>query len=637
MRKKTLVRKYHDSDIFNLKNEPKLNKSINFKKERIVQGSLEKTKDDIFNTLDTNKTKRVRPLKKHTYIQNYLNTDIFNTNIDDSAKKKKSNKRMNINASSCFKGILNNEEYKAELSNYTKTHRSKKKEYDADKYFNKISAIGRYYNELYGDEKSGVFPQNKNFISKTLLNSPNKVGINTVFKNNMKNFEVRKRKLKIELNKNNEYSVDGKKKINYTKDKNIKGIFNKRKIDLYGRNLDEKNNKSLIKEKDFIKNNSKLYKQLDYNSNIFGEENKDINTKINNYIKNKKQEKENKLKLKEKTEKEKEELSNKIKEQNKKKLCLNKNLWGGSHCKWQKSNMDWTDVGAQVLFKTEGNLDNKNEMSAFQRKLYYFADSDNTDTLSERIKKLDIGKYKVKKVIKDDDNNIEQTKEILKRMPNNILRTDQKIGIICNSTTSRFLNNSTNENLSKMCKRINDNIKSVRASKSKKKSNNIIKIMGKNSHENGNNTINSTNNIKKNEDYLLEYSTKSSNNFDNVNQSEIKKIFRNKGIHIFDVKRDEFNIGKTNKIKFKIREGEENNKNDLEQKIKMIEIDLNKSKYKVSIKKNDNINKKKIQNDKQKSINNTSNKIKYNEYKKKSLISQFPNVNFKYKNLNNKK
>ena len=135
----------------------------------------------------------------------------------------------------------------------------------------------------------------------------------------------------------------------------------------------------------------------------------------------------------------------------------------------------------------------------------------------------------------------------------------------------------------------------------------------------------------------MEYSTQSINNFDNVNQSEIKKIFRDKGIHIFDVKRDEFNIGKTNKIKFKIREGEENNKNDLEQKIKMIEIDLNKNKYKVSIKKSDNINKKKIQNDKKKSINNTSNKIKYNEYKKKSLISQFPNVNFKYKNLNNKK
>ena len=633
LRKRTLIRKYHDSDIFNLK-ELKLNKSNNFIKQRIVQGSLEKTKDDIFNTLE-NKTS-VKPLKRPTYIRNYLNTDIFNTHLDDSAKKKKSYIRVNINASSCFKGIVNNEEYKKELSNYTKAHRSKKKEYDADKYINKVSAIGRYYTELYGDEKSGIFPDYK-IKSKTLINSPNKAEINTVFKNNLKNFEVRKRKLKIESNKNSEYSIDGKKKINYYKDKNNKGIFNKRKIDIYGKNLDEKNNKSLIKEKDMIKNNSKLYKQLDYSSNIFGEKNKDINTKMNNYINKQKQERENKLKLREKIKREKEELNNKINEQNKKNLCLNKNLWGGSHCRWQKSNMDWTDTGAQVLFKTESNLNNKNELSAFQRKLYYFADSDNMDTLSELKNKLDIGKYKVKKVINDDDNNIEQTKEILNTMPNNNLRTDQKIAIISHSTTSRFLNNSTNENLSKMCKRINDNIRSVRQSKSKKKSSNIIKIMGKNSKENDKNAFNNINNKKINEDYLLEYSTKSTNNFDNANQSEIKKIFREKGIHIFDVKRDEFGIGKTNKIKFKIREGEENNKNELEHKIKMIEINLNKNKYKVSIKKDNKNNKRMIKNNTQTSINNSNDKIKYNYNGKKNLISQFPIVDFKYKNINSKK
>ena len=85
-------------------------------------------------------------------------------------------------------------------------------------------------------------------------------------------------------------------------------------------------------------------KQLENQSNIFGEENKDINTKMDDYIKNKKEEKENKLKLKEKIEKEKEkeELNSKINGQNKKNLCLNKNIWGGIHSKWQKSNMDWT-------------------------------------------------------------------------------------------------------------------------------------------------------------------------------------------------------------------------------------------------------------------------------------------------------
>ena len=56
--------------------------------------------------------------------------------------------------------------------------------------------------------------------------------------------------------------------------------YNKKKVDLYGYNLDNKNNKNIIKEKDGIKSNSKLYKQLDYESNIFYEQNKDIKTKM---------------------------------------------------------------------------------------------------------------------------------------------------------------------------------------------------------------------------------------------------------------------------------------------------------------------------------------------------------------------
>ena len=235
LRKRNVISKYHDSDIFNLKNETKLNKSSNPSRMHTYQPSLEKTKNDIFNTLEENKDKKIKPLQKKAYIQNYLNTDIFNTHLDDSVKKNKQNKRININASSCFNGILNNEEYKKELKNYTTEHRSKKKDYDADKYFNQISAVGRYYNELYGDEKSGIFPPSRNALSKTISNSPNKIGMNSVFKNNLRNFEIRKRNLKIEVNKNNsEYSVDGAKKINK------KGQFNKKKIDIYGEKLDNK-------------------------------------------------------------------------------------------------------------------------------------------------------------------------------------------------------------------------------------------------------------------------------------------------------------------------------------------------------------------------------------------------------------
>ena len=128
LRKRTVIKKYHESDIFNLKKDSQLNKSSRPLKNRTTQGPLEKTKDDIFNTLDNNKARRIKPRKKKIYIQNYLNTDIFNNNLNESDKNIKAKKRKNVNASSCFNGILNNEEYKTELNNYTKIHRSKKKD-----------------------------------------------------------------------------------------------------------------------------------------------------------------------------------------------------------------------------------------------------------------------------------------------------------------------------------------------------------------------------------------------------------------------------------------------------------------------------------------------------------------------------
>ena len=299
--------------------------------------------------------------------------------------------------------------------------------------------------------------------------------------------------------------------------------------------------------------------------------------------------------------------------------------------------MDWTDPGAQILFKknnTEANLNkDKTEITAFQRKLKDLADSDNIDTLSERKRDSNVDKLRTKKSnINEDDNNIEQTKEILNSMPNNVLREDQKIMAINNSTTSQFLNSTTNENLSQMLNRINVNIKNERLNKNRKKDTNIIKIMGKNSHMNDKNNINNIDNKIITDDYYLIYPTKSSaNKLDNLNPTDIKNIFGEKGIHIFDVKKDELGVGKFSKIKFKIRENTENNNNDLEQKIKMVEEDLNKNKYKVSIKK-ENIKKKKtIQNNEEKGLN-INNEMQNKAYKKKSLLSQLPAVDFKYKN-----
>ena len=63
---------------------------------------------------------------------------------------------------------------------------------------------------------------------------------------------MRKRNYKIELKKNNEYGIDGRKKIDKNKSENKIGSFIINKVDLYGRNLDDKNNRNIIKEKDGI-------------------------------------------------------------------------------------------------------------------------------------------------------------------------------------------------------------------------------------------------------------------------------------------------------------------------------------------------------------------------------------------------
>ena len=642
LRKRTVFKRYHDSDIFNLKNDYKLNKSSNPSKNLTTQSSLEQTKNDLFNTLENQKTLKSKPIKKKIYVQNYLNTDIFKPNFMDSDREKNKKQRKNINASSCFDGVLNNEEYKKDLNNYTNAHRSKKKDYNVDKYFNKISAIGRYYTELYGDEKSGVFPPNKIITSKTMKNSPTKKAtINSVFKNNLKDFEMRKRNIKLN-NINFDLSANGKNKL-YNSSEQVKNkivSFNKKKVDLYGQNLDNKNNRNIIKNKDEIKYNSKLYKQLEIQSNIFGEEKKDINSKMYNYIKNRNEEIKNKIKLKEKIKREKEEINNKINEQNKKNSTLNKNIWGGTHCRWQKSNMDWKDPGTQVLFKktkTIGDLKSAKEETAFQRKILDMGDSDDIDIISERKKflNIDIDKYRTKKII-NNDNNVEQAKEILNTMPNNTLNTYQKMRIINNDlTTSNFLNNSTNENLNKMFKRINNNIKSERLSKSKKKKDNFIKIMGKNSNIKEKYTINKNINKKMYDDYSLIYSTKANNTLDKFNNLDIKKIFGEKGIHIFDIKKNELNIGDMNKIKFKIRESEDENIKTLEEKIKLVEIDLNKNKYKVKIKKEEDIKKRLIKNNKEKEMKDMNNKNTLIK-RKKNLISQYPVVDLKYKNMSKK-
>ena len=634
LRKRKLFKKYHESDIFNIKTEPNMNKTYRPSLHKTVQPSLDKTKSDIFNTKEKNgdlkKSKTVTKRKLH--LKNYK-SDIFNTNVND-INRKKSCKRINVNYSTCFDGIKNDEEYKKNLTKYTLTHRPRPKKYEIDKYFNKESAVGRYYKELYGDEKSGVFPEKSEFC-KTVKNSPSKNIINT-FKNNMKNFENRKKNLKRELTElNNDIGIDGKKRPKENLGKENKTAFNKKKVDIYGQGIDNKNNKKLIKDKNGILFNPKLNKQLEFQSNIFNEQNKDINKKMDDYLNNKEKESEHKKILKEKIKKEREEMNKKLTELRK------QNLEKGN-TKLHPSTLKWTDRNAELYFKktyTMGNSNNnkEEEINAFQRKQKDLADSNNIDILSKANKSFNIKKLKKNNDINDDDDNILKIKDILNTLPTKSLRIDQKINIINKSTTSNFLNNWKNDQkLKNYYKSINNNIKSARQSKSKIKKDNIIKIMGKNSKINKNNKT--TNNSKNKNDYkvhnyTLVYSTKYSK-FDKFGNDDIKKIFGKKGIHIYDVRKNELSVGDLNNVKFKVKESEENSENNIEEKIKLVEEDLIKNKYKVNINK-DKIKKltKDSRNPAEKEAKRKINKTPYKSKGIKYFTNQFPKVDLKYKNF----
>ena len=183
MRKKAVIQKYHDSDIFNTKKNSTLvqkNKKFNYK-----QPSIEKTKNDIFHTLESNSNSfKIKPKKGQP--QKFSNLKLLTES--NSSLKENNNNRININKSTCFNDILNFKEFSLDLKRYTREHRIKEKPYNIDQYYYKESAIGRYYREFNGDEINGVFCDK---LNRTARNSIEK---ERIIEKNIKLFGERKKK-----------------------------------------------------------------------------------------------------------------------------------------------------------------------------------------------------------------------------------------------------------------------------------------------------------------------------------------------------------------------------------------------------------------------------------------------------------
>ena len=577
--RKEIYDKYFNSNIFNANPPP--TESVPAVRMRISQSTLASTKNDLFNT-EKNQPKETQ-IKKGVSRQGVYSkiygSDIFCRTQDKEVKKKDGVKKIRnkTNFSNCMEGMKNNEEYKKNLKNYAADHRAPKKEYNPDKYLQKESAAERYYKEIYDSHGSTVLPE-RYFSAEP---------------QNKKTYADKKKNINKEMDKLNDCGADGKKKPGEEGNK----IFGKKR-----NQWTEKNSGGyqFVDSKINPKNNSRINKQINLQSQLFKEsdksnpngENQNLNIeKINSRIEEEKAKTDRYENYHLGNENEKRDLTNN-----------DRSLWGSVHTKWEKSNLDWRNANTELIFgsgipQDVNNNFGPNGPNAFQRKLNQLADTKNKDTINEEKKNPinNIQKPAPSQVINEEG--MEKVEELLEEIPN--LKEDKKFKIKMEATTSTL---NGDDIWDKKAKTLNKFYNNTNINKFKNKKKEVIPKIGKKNNET---------NIKSGHDYVdyvLSYPTKKGQ-FEKYEESDIKKIFGKKGINIYDIQKNMFDKGAYNTIKFKVRE----NYNEGELKTKMNEIknEFEKQDYKIEINK-----------EKKKDIKKNSNNFVSNPGSKLSIINE---------------
>ena len=653
-----LYEKYRKSDIFNLSSSIDNNKTS----IRVTIPYLNNTfdsKNPILGIEKPKKTQKKILINNKKYASKHHQSDIFNLNNSvDSKKPQKIKKQRNIpNNSTCFDSMKDNEQFAQDIKEYTLQSRAKKTVYNPLKYYNEMSAHQRLYSQYYDKNRNPIshFHQKNNSMMKSSANLFSNMKIDFINLNNTYD------KIKIE--------DDLDKNVKAHKFYRIKG-FTYHDYDAFtGNNHTIKNFISSENNFDNI-NTSKINKQLQLQSNIF---NNDENMQKNeNDI--------NKIKQRIKTAKNSDEANpkkrffflnkfinindnnNNENEENKKLLSssmtennTDRNTWGAVHNNWENSNLDWKNEKTEIIFTKKNNNNQNENITPFQRKMNQLADSNNQDTINETIK---LNRKTIPTRRRFISNNLEQIDEILNDIPNNVLKYDKKKKILSNANTIGLNGESEVDKNILNYKKFHKN--NLLNNKNKKEL--TIKIMSKESQ-------NFTNNKKKEEkicnnlrkfdnynihEYTLSYDVRNTsikntkNNFDKFSEKDVKLLFSKNGVHIYDIKKNMFNNGKYNTIKFKVRENE--GEQILDEKMKEIENEFNKKEYKISIKKDEEKNNKKnlrhvakipyskkaifvddVNNKNNNTKQNEKNKIK-NHKKNVSFSSHNAVVNSSYKN-----
>lgn len=645
-----LYEKYKKSDIFNISSTTKHSEVPKNFRSRNAESSMLNKIEENFHSID-----KVNPRK---YNVKQHQSDIFNINKTfESEKQKPKNQKIRGAPliSTCFDSMKDNDQFSNDIKEYTSKYRAVKTEYEPDRYFHNEDATERLYNQLYNKKRNPVLNNNinRNLEGNIDVNTNKEINDKDLFVQRKKN--MRNNFTKVFLNQRN---IKDKKKLEQeTEQAGRNHKYYRAKGFTYKDNeMNNLNEHKYVTPDKIIGNSSKINRQIQLQSNIFStnEKNKNLNDieQINERILSTKEAKSNDKNIEKKIIKKK--LDKSRNNEN------DKNIWGTVHSNWEKSNIDWRNAECELIFgKTytgklpgleEKNLEKKSDIP-FQRKMEQLQDSGNKDTINESIK---IKRKYNKNLYKDKFNhsNLEKIDEILDEIPENILKYDKKKKILFNSNTTG-LNGETE--LDNNFINYNKYHKNILNKKEKKEP--TIKIMSKDGQKNINKKKNldkNFNNVKNHDDYnihdyIISYDSKAKNgknDFDKFDENEIKLLFSKKGIHAYDIQKNQFDNGKYNVIKFKVRENE--GENSLKEKIKEIENDFIEKKYKICIEKD-------VEKEKKKNLRNVTNTpgskvamfIDNNEnkniLKKKAPLQmknnskftgQFNNINYNYKKNN---
>lgn len=619
--RKDIFSKYYVSDIFN--RNPEFYFSQNKPRLLLNRSTLENTKEDVFNigkerriNRNNDQEKEKQPIlsqsaeKRKKNLSRIYGSDIFNTKKSASIEKRKGKqqfKNITTNRSTCFEGMKNNDEYIKELKYYTKKHHGEKKIYNPGLYIETVSPQERYYDSYYGHNCEGILP-----------------GSYLKSEGNIDEYKLNYIKKKMHLNKDerlfNDVGVDKKRK---------EGEKAPRE------NRYPKNNLNYLYKSDkrrfvdeYPENNCKINKQIQFESHIFSNNG-------NSYIK---------------TNQEIEDINERIvRERNKHYYHLNalgqpiirvnrniniKNPSENKVTKLRPADLNWNSPKAEVMFGSGHESDiyktyGKKGPNSYQLKLYQFSDSGNRDTLSGEPKTP----YLYMKRPKKDEIVNDEVSRNIEKMVNNIpnlndrqkLEIKQKTSVLDCKSDDEWNNKS--KTLKDFYKKGNKKLKNKEIAE---KPNNMDKKI------NGNKDAGY-------HDYVIRYSLKG-NQFDKFEEHEIKNMFGKKGINVYDIHKNPFVKGSSNTINLKVSGYDTNNQ--ITEKIKLIQDDLIKKKYKISIEKDDKNKKKSIrrmmnQNESmgefpKTTVNagGTKFKIMPPEYKsKRGFIKEFSGINYGYKKL----